>query len=137
MVSILDIKRRSSVVETPDGDITVYAVSAAGITSIMSLVPTVRKLMAGTAKLEELSIETLISVAPDFVAAVIAAGVDAGDDAATIEAAGKLAIGIQVDILKGVLEASMPKGLGPFLESLAGITSALASASGGKVLATK
>jgi hypothetical protein len=137
MVSLLDIQRRTKTVPTDAGDISVYAVSAAGITSIMSLVPTVRKLMAGTSKPEDLSLEALVGVAPDFIAGVIAAGVDKPGDPDTLKAAAGLALETQVDLVKAIVEVTMPKGIGPFMESVSGIMGALASANGGKAPVTK
>lgn len=137
MVSLLDLKRRTVTVTTPDGDVTVNAVSIAGLTSLMALVPTVRKLMAGTVQPSELTVESLIGIAPDLVAGIIAAGFDKADDPEYIEAAANLPIGVQADLLLGVVEASMPKGLGPFMESVSGVMGALAGASGGKARATK
>ncbi len=138
MVSLLDIKKRTKEVETPDGVVLVSALSVRGLTSIMSLVPTVRRLMAGTVSAEELTAEKLVALAPDLVVGLIIVGTGGDpEDKALFEAASNLPIGIQADLVAGVVEASMPKGLAPFMESVSGIMGVLASANGGKAPATK
>lgn len=137
-VSIMNIKRKFKDVPTEDGDVRVYAISTRGLTSLMSLVPTVRKLMGGSLKLADLSVETLVEIAPDFVVGLIVAGADGDpDDKAYVEAAANLPIGVQADLLQGIVEVSMPKGVGPFMETISGVMGVLGGASGGKAPATK
>ena len=71
-----------------------------------------------------------MAVGGDLVAAIIAAGtVDPGDPVAE-EAAGRLGIDEQADLLAAILRVTLPKGVGPFVEKLLALGAALGDASG-------
>lgn len=118
MVSILDLKRRYKDVPTSIGEVRMWSVSISALTHLIGAFPLLKKLIDGKASEDDFSVESLIGLAPNFAAQVIAAGADEAGNPDAIEAAAGAPIGDQVALLAGVLEASMPKGAAPFLEAL-------------------
>jgi hypothetical protein len=72
-------------------------------------------------------VDKLLSLGGDVVAAIIAAGTGAPGDEAAEWAADRLSVDEQADLLVAIIELTMPRGLGPFVEKL----SRLGLASGG------
>lgn len=99
-------------------------VSARGVALLLQSFPDLRKLMSG----KEVSVDDLMAVAPDALAAIIAAGTGKPGDAETIAAADRLPVDVQADFLAAIVELTMPKGLGPFVEKLAGLGNVLGAA---------
>jgi hypothetical protein len=116
MVSLLDVAPVKKSVRTPTGDseIEVYGVSAHGIAALFQRFPEIRMLISG----QEVSTDKLIELAPDAVAAIIAAatGTPGNKDAEAIAA--RLPLETQIDIIDAALELTMPQGVGPFVVRL-------------------
>jgi hypothetical protein len=136
MVSLLDLKRRSTDVDTSAGKVTMWAVSAEGIAHLVGKHPIVKKLVDGEFTEADFNVESLFNAAPDLVADLIAAGADHPGDPDYVKAAREAALGDQVALLAGVLEASMPKGPAPFLAAFSQIGASLGLANGMKALAS-
>lgn len=62
--------------------------------------------------------KTLMDEAPDAIAAIIAAGTGNAGDAKQEAAADAFPIELQFDLMTGILKATMPSGVGPFLVKL-------------------
>lgn len=118
IIGLKDLVRRSVDVPTEHGTLRVYALSAKSIAHLLAEFPIARKLLSGKATDGDFSLEKLVELAPGLVAALIAAGVDAVEDPETRELAGNLDVGTQVALLAGVVEASLPNGLTPFMETI-------------------
>jgi hypothetical protein len=137
MVSLLDIADQQKTVPIRGKDIPVCGVSAEGVAHLLGAFPELRQLMAGGAKASEITADQIMKVAPRAVAAAIAAGTGSPGDAKVEEAAGKLPIGEQVELLSAIFDLTFPQGIDPFvarLEAL-GVVRGPAVASG-KVPAT-
>ena len=121
MASLLDIAPASKEVH----GVSVYGVSARGIAHLLGSFPELRKLMSGM----EVDAESLMAVAPDAIAAIIAAGVGKPGDAEYTAAADRLPVDIQADLLSAILSITMPQGVGPFVEKLASLGGVLGAQS--------
>ena len=69
--------------------------------------------------------EEIMAVGGDLVAAIIAAGTGDPGDPVAEEAAGRLGIDEQADLLSAILRVTLPKGVGPFVEKLLALGAAL------------
>lgn len=123
MVGLIDIAPLTKTVTICDVTVNVSGVSARGIAQLLARFPELRALMTG----REVAIENLLSLGGDVVAAIIAAGTGVPGDTAAEQAADKLSVDEQADLLVAIIELTMPRGLGPFVEKL----SRLGLASGG------
>ncbi|TGQ69517.1 hypothetical protein EN829_015040 [Mesorhizobium sp. M00.F.Ca.ET.186.01.1.1] len=114
MVGLLDIAPLTEKVTVSGKQIEVFGVSAAGIASLITDFPEIKKLMSG----KEVDVSSLLAMSGDAIAAVIAAGVGHPGDEAYQTAAGRLPLEAQVDILGAIIKVTLPNGIGPFLEKL-------------------
>lgn len=121
MTSLLEIAAQSKKVH----GITVKGVSAKGISILLNEYPEVVSMMF---KKTEMSAETLLNLAPDAVASIIAAGTGSPGDAEVIEAAAGLPIEWQLDLIDAIGKATMPNGVLPFLERLKAMQDVLVAA---------
>jgi hypothetical protein len=92
----------------------------------MTRFPQVREMMVGRDP-SGLTPENLVKMVPDAIACVIAAGTGSPGDPAAEAVAESLGAQDQLELLEAILEATLPKGPGPFVEKLM----ALASVVGG------
>lgn len=99
--------------ETVHG-VTVTGVSLAGVAHLLAKFPELRMLMAG----KEVDANDLITLAPQAVAEIIAAGVGFPGDGEQVEHAQTLSLELQADFLEAILRLTMPKGVGPFVEKI-------------------
>ena len=120
MVSLLDIADQKKTVKVRGADIAVVGLSAKDIASLLSSFPELREMLAGRVG-EGLAADAMQKFAPAAIAAVIAAGTGVGGDPKSIEAAGRLAVGEQIELLAVILEMTFPSGIGPFVERLEGL----------------
>lgn len=123
MVGLIDIAPLTKTVPIRDVAVNVSGVSARSIAQLLARFPELRALVTG----REVAIENLLSLGGEVVAAIIAAGTGAPGDAAAEKAADRLSVDEQADLLVAIIELTMPRGLGPFVEKL----SRLGLASGG------
>lgn len=121
MVGLVDIAPAVETIDCGGASVEVYGVSARGVAHLLGRFPELRKMMSGV----ELKADELMAIAPDAVAAVIAAGVGKPGDKATEAIADRLPLEVQIDLLAAVLRLTMPKGVGPFVEKIAGAMGSL------------
>ncbi|WP_291207084.1 hypothetical protein [Hyphomonas sp.] len=114
MVGLIDIAPLTKTVTIRDVAVEVSGVSARGIAQLLARFPELRALVTG----REVAIENLLTLGGDVVAAIIAAGTGIPGDTAAEQAADRLSIDEQADLLVAVIELTMPRGLGPFVEKL-------------------
>lgn len=123
---LLDIADAFEELEISEGvKVTVKGIKARGISYLFARFPELRLIFGGRA--DQIAAQQIILVAPDAVAAMIAVScgyVPRGDDGdaqrqAEAEAkADELVLGIQVMFLDAIIRLTMPKGVGPFVETL-------------------
>jgi hypothetical protein len=109
MTSLTDI---AAATETVAG-VPVYGVSAKGIAILLNRFPVIRQLFGG----QEIDFtpDLITTLAPDAIACIIAAGTGSPGDPKAEEAASKLSIQIQADMLDKIITLTMPNGVGPFV----------------------
>lgn len=107
----------------------VHGISAKDGLEIFKRFPRVAGMTTG----EGFNLSTFLTVAPDAVAAIIAAAAgDLGNEAAE-QAAGQLPIEIQFDVLEAVGRLTFTKGFAPFAERIMALVGAANSAPYSKV----
>lgn len=120
MVSILDIARVSKAVPVKtkpnghieDAEIEVFGISARTIARLIARFPEVRKMWDQGA----LDVPTLCEAIPEAAGIVIASGTGHEGDAQYEEAAAALPLYVQIDLVAGIADLTMPGGLGPLVE---------------------
>jgi hypothetical protein len=75
-----------------------------------------------------ISAEDLFTIAPDAVAAILAAGTGSPGNEDAEAAADRLPLEIQMDLLEAILEVTFPGGFGPFAARLGALASSVATA---------
>lgn len=114
MVGLLDIALASEVVEVSGQKVTVFAINARGIVTLLARFPQLRMMMTG----KEVSPEEWVKVAPDGVSAIIAAGIGMAGDPEQEARADKLPLEDQLSLIGAIWTLTLPKGVGPFVEQL-------------------
>jgi hypothetical protein len=100
MVGLIDIAPAVETIDCGGGScVEVYGVSARGVAFLLGKFPELRKMMSGV----QLEADELMAMAPDAVAAIIAAGVGKPGDKETEAIADRLPLEIQIDLLAAVL----------------------------------
>jgi len=138
MVSLVDIAPPTRTVEVQGNDLSVHGVSAKGIASLLDRFPEMRLLITG--KGADLTPDGIMEMAPDAIAAIIAAGCGLPGDTQAEEVAASLGVGEQVEILACIIELTMPQGIGPFVDRISGLMGTMSGAGsedGGKAAAGK
>jgi hypothetical protein len=92
-------------------------VSARGLAYLLGRFPDLRKLMSGR-RVEE---QELLAMGGEVVGAIIAAGTGSPADERAEAFAASLPLDAQADLLSAIMKVTMPKGVGPFVEKLAGL----------------
>lgn len=123
MVGLLDLAPSTRTVRAGGGDVAVYGVSAKGIAALLVQFPQLKTLFTG-GKLA-VDPESIASVAPDAVSAIIAAGCGYPGDAKAIKAAEQLPVGEQAKLLDAIVDLTMPDGPRPFVEALTALMAKL------------
>lgn len=116
MVGLIDIAPATEQV----AGVTVYGVSLGGVARLLGRFPELRKIMSGV----ETAPADLLAMAPAAIAAIIAEGVGTPDEDGE-RLASRLSIDLQVEFLAAVMRLTMPKGVGPFVETMLGLGLAL------------
>jgi hypothetical protein len=124
MASLLDIAPLTATVSVRGTDIAVSGVSAKGIANLMSRFPEIREMMVG----KEVSVDRLMEIGGDAVAAIIAAGTGHPGEPDHEAVAANLNLGEQADLIGAIIKLTAPKGVGPLVEKLAGMTGGLGGA---------
>jgi hypothetical protein len=117
MPGLLDIAPAVETVDVRGSKITVYGVSAKGIAHLLARFPELRLMMTG----RSVDVNRLMEIGGDAVAAIIAAGIGFPGDEAQEEAACRLSIDDQADLIAAILKLTLPKGVGPLVEKLTGM----------------
>lgn len=126
MTSLLDIAPACQLVKIGEGEVECYGISAKGLVSLMTRFPDLRRMMTGV----EVTTEALLALAPEAVAAVIAAGTGHVDEPDHEAAAERLSIDIQADLLEAILRITMPGGARPLADKLARLAGVVGDESG-------
>lgn len=126
MVGLVDITPKSEVVMVDDTPVAVSGISARGVAYLLSKFPDLRKLMSGQPVGDDIA-DAVMRVAPDAIAAIIAAGVGKPGDSEQEAAADRLPLEPQADLLAAILRLTLPRGLGPLVEKLAALMGSVGS----------
>lgn len=116
MPGLLDVARSTRFVSVGEVRVDVPGVSAKGLAVLFSRFPVFRELFAG--REPDLTPDAIVSLAPDVVAAVIAAGTGSPGLYEAEEAAASLSLADQLALVEAILDATIPGGVGPFVERL-------------------
>jgi hypothetical protein len=133
-LSLLDIGPVTENIEVgPDKFLAVTGISARGVLTLFLRFPSVQGWFAG----ESVNGAVLVGLAPEALAAIIAAGTgNPGDDKAE-EIASNLPVELQLDIVEVIGRLTFKKGFGPFVERVVSLAnSAATSANLGKAAST-
>ena len=117
MASLTDIAPSAKEVKVRGVNVSVTGVSIQGIALLLSRFPALKKVISGMDL--KVTPEGLLSTVPEAVAAIIAAGTGHPGDADHEAIAAGLTLGEQVDMLEAIVEATLPGGVGPFVEKAA------------------
>lgn len=112
--TLRDIAPVSQTIDVRGTEVVVQGIPMRAITGLMARFPALAKAINE----QKVSIDLIFEAGPEAVAAVIAAGCGKRDDKETEEAADNLAIGDQLILIAGILEATLPDGISPFIERL-------------------
>lgn len=110
MGDLLAIVPSSETVTVGNTAIAVPGVSVAGIADLMRRFPKIRDLFSGSEV--AISVETLLEIGPDIVAAIIAAGCGSPGNAEQEAVAANLPVMTQTRFLTAILKVTFPDGLG-------------------------
>lgn len=130
MVGLVDIVPKSETVMVGDTAVAVSGISARGVAYLLSKFPDLRKLMSGQPVGDDIA-DAVMRVAPDAIAAIIAAGIGKPGDAEQEAAADQLTLEPQADLLAAILRLTLPRGIGPFAEKLAALMGSVGSSAPG------
>ena len=117
MASLLDVIPAGARVSVRGVEVEVSGVSAKGAALLLARFPELRDLMVG----KSVDVSALLAMGGDAVSAVIAAGCGKPGDAAMEAVADGLGLDEQADLLSAILKLTMPGGVAPFVEKLAGL----------------
>jgi hypothetical protein len=128
-LNLADLAPMSEDVPIGDSYLTVHGISAKAGLEIFKRFPKLVGMISG----EAFNLGAFLTVAPDAVAAIIAAATgDLGDEVAEGKAAG-LGIETQFDILEAVGRLTFTKGFAPFAERVMALAGGASSALSSKV----
>lgn len=123
MTGLMDIVPLTKQVTVGNQQIEVNGISALGLAQLMTDFPELQQMMEG--KDIELTPARLIELFPEAVAGILAAGTGKPGDKQVQKHATTLPVGVQLDLLIAILDLSIPGGLGPFVQNLAVLASAV------------
>lgn len=121
MASLLDIAAVTEKVTIGKVQIEVTGVSAAGVALLMGRFPEIKDLMAQRA----VPADRWAAIGGEALAAILAAGTGHPGDVAMEAAAAKLPLEAQADLLNAILRVTMPRGVGPFVETITALLGGL------------
>jgi hypothetical protein len=116
MPGLLDIAVSTRTAPVGDVSVNITGVSAKGFAALLERFPEFRKVLTGNKV--DMTPESLMAMVPDAIAAVIAAGTGNPGDPKAEAIAESLGVGVQLDLLKAIIDVTMPKGVGPFVDAL-------------------
>ena len=121
MAGLLDIAPAVETVVVRGVDVPVYGVSAKGIASLLGRFPELRMLFSG----KKPDAGKLMDAGPDVLAAIIAAGIGFPGDKAQEDAAARLAVDAQAELLAVIVRLTFPNGIGSLGAKFAALGSLL------------
>ena len=121
MVGLIDIAPACETVTIRGQKVDVHGVSASGVAQLLVRFPELRRMFSG----RDVSVEDLMAMGGEIVAAVIAAGTGAAGEPEAERAADRLSVDEQADLLIAIARVTLPMGVGPFVEKLTGASGAL------------
>lgn len=126
MVGLLDIGESVHKVTIRGKELDVYGIPVGDLVALIGRFPDLRKVIERRAG--DIDPEAMMKLAPEIIAAVIAAGIaEEGDDdktrAKSEAVAAKLSIGEQVSAITVIFKATFPQGVGSFVDELAALSS--------------
>ncbi len=128
-LNLADLAPMSEDVTIGDSYITVTGISAKIGLAIFKRYPKILGMVSG----EGFNLGTFLTVAPDAVAAIIAASTGELGDVKAEEAAGNLPVETQFDILEAVGRLTFTRGFAPFAERIMALAGAANSGLSSKV----
>jgi hypothetical protein len=114
MVGLLDIAPQCTTIDVLGSQVEIFGLSAKHIAWLLARFPEIRMLLAN----RDVDADRWSELAPDAVAAIIAAGTGQPDNAEVEKVAGALPLHAQAEIIFAILKMTMPGGIGPFVERL-------------------
>lgn len=117
MASVLELLNVQRSVQVGDISVDVYGVSSIAIAQLMARFPEFGKMFSGV----EVDRAEMLKMAPDALAAFLAAGCGKPNDPAAESACARLGVGPQVDLVDEILRLTFPRGIGPFVAKLRGL----------------
>lgn len=115
MVGLLDIAPSVASVTVRGKKIPVHGVSIEGIVLLLSRFPQLRQMMGQRGGVDGAA---LIASGGSLAGAVIAAGIGFPGDEAQEQAATRLPVTEQVDLIEAILKVTLPNGVAPFVARL-------------------
>jgi hypothetical protein len=127
MATLLDIAPLIKNIEIRGVKLIVKGITAEGVVYLFTRFPILRMMMTGK-QIEGLTIEAFIVMAPEAIAAVLAVGLGyVGKNVAEQEQAEEITAGFSIDeqinVLTEIMEVTLPRGVGPFVEMINGLAS--------------
>ena len=111
MAGLIEIADLTETVRFRDREIPVGGLSVGGIASLLARFPDLRKALSGGGF--DFDVETLLALGPEIVAAILADGLEIGEDVAA-----RLPLALQIEAIEIMVRLTMPEGLGPFVERI-------------------
>jgi hypothetical protein len=113
-LNLADLAPMSENMTIGDNIVPIYGISAKAGLKIFERFPKILGMVTG----EGFNLGTFLTVAPDAVAAIIAAATGCPGDERSEEAAGDLGLEVQFDILEAIGRLTFTKGFAPFVERI-------------------
>jgi hypothetical protein len=117
MTSLLDIAPISVTVDIRGTEHPVPGVQAEGIVYLLRRFPVIGAVMANK-EMRDMTASVIMGMAPEVIDAVLAAGMGHPDSPEHEKSLGNLALDEKLEVLEKIFEATMPRGVGPFVETL-------------------
>lgn len=117
MTSLLDIAPSATKVEIRGEYFPVPGIQADGIVYLLRRFPVIGAVLANK-ELREMTYDTILAMAPDVINAVLATGLGFPDSPKHEEVMNNLSLDEKLEVLEKIFEATMPRGVGPFVETL-------------------
>lgn len=121
MAGLIDVAMITESVHIQGEDFAVHGLSFAALARLVSRFPKLAGLIQGGA----LDFASLSVLGPEFLAAFLAAGLDHNWSPEVEKVVAQLPIDDQLQIFAAILKVSMPRGTGPFVETITSIVKLL------------
>jgi hypothetical protein len=117
MTSLLDIAPVSVTADIRGAKHPVPGVQAEGIVYLLRRFPLIGAVLANRS-MRDMTADVIMGMAPEVIDAVLATGMGHPDSPEHEKAMGNLALDEKLEVLEKIFEATMPRGVGPFVETL-------------------